>query len=55
MLPKEIKEEFLSSVGKLIDHKYQGRVTKRYMTQMALASRLPIQLVLRKDGPRVRS
>jgi SAM-dependent methyltransferase len=55
MLPKEIKEEFLSSVGKLIDHKYQGRVTKRYMTQMALASRLPIQLVLHKDGPRVRS
>jgi hypothetical protein len=39
-LGKGVKERLFSSIADLIDSKYQGRIIKRYMAQMAIAKTL---------------
>ena len=38
-LPQEARGNLLAAIGNLIDHDYSGRVTKRYLTQLAIAYR----------------
>ncbi|KAE9365767.1 putative methyltransferase [Stipitochalara longipes BDJ] len=40
ILSPDAKERFLKEVAKLIDNKFQGRITKGYMVQLAIAHRL---------------
>jgi ubiquinone/menaquinone biosynthesis C-methylase UbiE len=39
-LEKDVKDALLSSIEDLIDNKYQGRIIKRYIAQLAIANRL---------------
>jgi ubiquinone/menaquinone biosynthesis C-methylase UbiE len=43
-LEEDTKERLLASIANLIDSKYEGRITKQYMVQMAVAKRLPRRL-----------